>query len=144
MKIAKLIVGTIASLYALAQFIAFSADLFSGRLVFDSANAFSLLGARLFAFCIGLLIAIICFRKAGATSAIKDVSSSASFGKTIAVIQLFVCFLPILGLVTSSVALAINWRAQGWPKVVSWIGTSISILITLFLVLCIVLAATVK
>jgi hypothetical protein len=144
MKIAKLVIGTLAALYALAQLLTFLADLAAARIAFDSANAYGLIGGRLLGFTLALIIAILCFRKAGAKPALKEVSSSDSFAQTLAVIQLFVCFLPFLGVITSSAALALNWKKRGWAKITSWIGASISLLITAAVIFCLILAAMVK
>ena len=102
MKTVKLIIGTIAGLYALAALIVFTLNLYTGRLHFNSSDAFSIAAAQIACFFIPLTIAILCFSKNGFRPEVKEVSSSSSFGKVISIVQIFICYLPILGLLVSS------------------------------------------
>ena len=144
MKTVKLIIGTIAGLYALAALIVFTLNLYTGRLHFNSSDAFSIAAAQIACFFIPLTIAILCFSKNGFRPEVKEVSSSSSFGKVISIVQIFICYLPILGLLVSSFSLAINRKISGWSKIMSWIGFIISIIITLLMLVSIVLALTIK
>ena len=76
MKTVKLIIGTIAGLYALAALIVFTLNLYTGRLHFNSSDAFSIAAAQIACFFIPLTIAILCFSKNGFRPEVKEVSSN--------------------------------------------------------------------
>lgn len=49
--------------------------------------------------------------------------------RAIAVIQILVFWLPILGACFSLFGLVCNWNVIGWPKTLCWVGTVLSLLI---------------
>jgi len=63
MKILKIIVGTIAGLFALAHIISLASNLITGSINFSSAYAAGQIGGSVLGICLGTAIAIACFRK---------------------------------------------------------------------------------
>jgi hypothetical protein len=53
----------------------------------------------------------------------------------LAVASVALCWAPFVGLVMGIISLIANWRSPGWPKAVSWIGTALSILVSIVVLL---------
>ena len=60
-------------------------------------------------------------------------NKGAVVGRILSILGLILFFLPPIGIAVSIVALVMNWRVKGWPKVVAWIGVSISSLLLLLM-----------
>jgi len=70
---------------------------------------------------------------------IQPIESQGSlFGRVFAVLCVAVFWAPFVGLGLSIVAIIMNYRVAGWPRVVSRIGAVLSAIITI--VFCILLA----
>jgi hypothetical protein len=52
--------------------------------------------------------------------------------------------VPFLGLLVSPIAVFVNRRASGWPKVTSWIGATIALLFTTVAIIGITVSARSK
>ncbi len=53
--------------------------------------------------------------------------------KFLAIASVILFWAPLLGIVVGFIALVMNWRNEGWPRVVSWLGVGLSVLVTVLL-----------
>jgi hypothetical protein len=58
-----------------------------------------------------------------------------TFSRAIAVIQILAFWVPIAGTCVCIFGLVSNWRARGWPRIICWIGVSLSLLVTIPIIL---------
>ncbi len=83
----------------------------------------------------------LCDRPSGRGTGLDVADQGTFIGRALAILSLFCCIFPIVGLGLSSIALWNNRRRNvGWPWRISWIAFGIAMLVTLVMLIILVLA----